>query len=482
MKRSELFFSILLLPVDFFMIASAFTLAFIIREQAGPTFYQIPGREFISTVAITIPIWILFFAVSGLYNLHAERNRIIEIGKIITGVSAGLMILVVLDFLNNEIVFPSKSIPVYAWALAILLVFLGRIGVLLLQRMAFIFGLGVRQILLIGKNEITKELLESINHPERGNMVVGIINGERQGGEMNGVSVLGGLTDVEKIIKKNHIDQIIQTGALLTPDEFMDISNICRREHIDFKFIPTQFGVVASNVEIETVDTIPIITLKRTPLDGWGRVIKRLFDMLLAALALILLSPLFVLIAITVKLLDGGQVFYRHLRITRDSKSFRAIKFRSMKPQFCTGPGYKNKSDRDVFEKVLKDQKLLKEFEKDYKLKSEKDPRLTLIGKWLRRTSLDELPQLINVLKGDMSLVGPRPVIKEELERYGKVQYDLALLRPGLTGLWQVSGRSDLTYNERVKLDLYYVEKWSLWMDIVILLKTVTIFFKKGAY
>jgi undecaprenyl-phosphate galactose phosphotransferase len=198
----------------------------------------------------------------------------------------------------------------------------------------------------------------------------------------------------------------------------------------------------------------------------------------MAGIGLLLLSPVFVLLALIIKLTDGGRVFYRHERIGRHGKKIQVWKFRSMYMQYSTGSGFSGKSDEEVL-KQLGDAKLAAEFKKEQKLKN--DPRVTPVGRFLRKTSLDELPQLINVLRGELSIIGPRPVTAKELGRYGDNAPTFLLIKPGITGLWQVSGRNDIGYSDRVKLDVYYVENWRATLDLRILWRTVgVILFRKG--
>jgi lipopolysaccharide/colanic/teichoic acid biosynthesis glycosyltransferase len=225
---------------------------------------------------------------------------------------------------------------------------------------------------------------------------------------------------------------------------------------------------------------LALLEVIATPLDGWGRVLKRGADVILGLVATIIALPFMLIIAILIKIFDPGPVFYVHERLTRSGKKIGILKFRSMKLKYCTGGEYSGMSDLEVF-KTFNDPKLIEEFKRDQKIKN--DPRISKIGSFLRATSLDELPQLFNVLKGNLSFVGPRPIVEDELSRYGDESGIFLHIKPGLTGLWQVSGRSDLDYADRVKLDIYYIENWSLGLDLAILLKTIPVLlFRKNGY
>jgi lipopolysaccharide/colanic/teichoic acid biosynthesis glycosyltransferase len=227
------------------------------------------------------------------------------------------------------------------------------------------------------------------------------------------------------------------------------------------------------NIEVDLFQSVPMIAVHQTALIGWGQVVKRLMDILVSSILLVLASPFMLLIAIAMKLSDKGPVFFRQTRLTRYNQEFQVYKFRSNKM------AYNGLTPEEAFEKMGKPE-LVKQYREngDY---LEKDPRITPLGRFLRRTSLDELPQFFNVWKGDISLVGPRALIPQELAIYAK-KHTILSVKSGLTGLAQVSGRRNISFDERRKLDLYYVQNWSFWGDLVILAKTVWIvLFHKGA-
>jgi len=225
-----------------------------------------------------------------------------------------------------------------------------------------------------------------------------------------------------------------------------------------------------------------LIEVPATPLEGWGRIFKRILDFCGSLFGIVILSPLLILVSIFIYLDSPGPIIFRHRRLGKDLKPFWLYKFRTMRSEFCDGYGFNQQKAQRKFKDLLDSNKALKdEWSKYQKLKN--DPRVTKLGAFLRKSSIDELPQLFNSLKGDLSLVGPRPIVKNELDKYGQMKHRLALINPGLTGLWQVSGRNDTTYEERVRLDMVYVENWSVWLDLVIILKTImALIFKRGAY
>ena len=226
---------------------------------------------------------------------------------------------------------------------------------------------------------------------------------------------------------------------------------------------------------------MPIIEVKRTPLDGWGRIMKRLFDIIVAAVALVLTSPLTLLSALIIFIQDGAPVIFENERIGESARPFRVYKLRSMWKKDCIGPQF----TKSLKQNIEKEQQLIKEksLKQGPVYKIGDDPRVTPFGRFIRRWSVDELPQFLNVLRGDMSIVGPRPHQPREVAKYESRHLRVLAIKPGITGMAQISGRSDLDFEDEVRLDVWYIENWSLWLDVYILLKTpFVVLANKGAY
>ncbi|HSX48033.1 MAG TPA: sugar transferase [Candidatus Nanoarchaeia archaeon] len=483
-KRSELFFNVLLLPIDFIAVVGGFVLAYIIRVKIEnkPVSHPLGALAFLKLLLLVVPIWILIFALSGLYNLSGLRGRLDELGKVFVAVSGGTMFLILIDFASKQPLFPAKAIPFYGYGLSLVLVLLGRQIVRAIQRGLFNFGVGVHQAVLVGSGPVAQQVAEGLRTGRSGYRLIALI--EKAKNASKRVPGLPTYTSLDEFIAHNkgrHVDEIIQADAGFDPDEILEMVNYASNHHLTYRFVPNQFGIFAVNSSVSNVAGLPMIELKHTPLEGWGRIVKRTFDILGALVGLIVFSPVFLLVAIASKIVDPGPVLYRHKRLSRVGKTIFIYKFRSMYLKYCTGPGYSGKTDAEVLADDLGRPELATEFAKEQKLND--DPRVHSLGRFLRKTSLDELPQFLNVLRGDLSLVGPRPIIEAELERYGTGQSAFLALKPGLTGLWQISGRSDLGYEERVKLDIYYIENWSLFLDIKILVKTaLSVLGGRGAY
>jgi exopolysaccharide biosynthesis polyprenyl glycosylphosphotransferase len=483
-KRSELFFSVILVPLDFLALLSAFVAAYIIRVKIEdkPVAHPIPALDFLQVTLIVLPVWILIFALSGLYSQSSLRGRWNEVGKVFIAVSGGVMFTILLDFLRPVSLFPSKAVPIYAYGLGLLFVLLSRTTVRGIQRRLFNFGIGVHNAVIIGSGEIAQRIAADFAVPTSGYRLLGCVDIARGAAKrLPGVPIYASITEASDAIGVQIIDEIVQADSGLSQEEVLGLVNFAANWHITYRFVPNQFGLYALNSTLGSLAGIPMIEIRLTPLEGWGRIAKRVFDVIGATVSIVLLSPILLLTALLVKIDDpSGPIVYRHRRLSRNGKEVYVYKFRTMMWKYSDGKDRPHKTAADTF-RAMGREDLIREFMKLQKL--DNDPRVSAIGRWLRKTSLDELPQLFNILRGDMSMVGPRPIIPAELKRYGKHSASFLALKPGATGLWVISGRSDLAYDDRVKLDIYYVENWSLLLDLKIILKTAaTVLRRKGAY
>lgn len=483
-KPSEFFFSVILVPLDFVALLSAFVVAYTIRVkfEGKPVAHSIPPLEFLQIVIILLPIWILIFALSGLYAQSSLRGRWSELGKVFVAVSGGVMFTILLDFLQPTSIFPSKAVPVYAYALGLVFVMAYRLIVRALQRALFNFGVGVHNALIIGSGEIAREIRKGLADPSSGYRLLGCVDTAKNAGKrMPGLPIYQSFEEALQMIGKTQLDEIIQADSGLRQDEVMQLVSYATNNHLAYRFVPNQFGLYAINSSLASIAGVPMIEIQLTPLEGWGRIAKRAFDLVGAGVLIIILSPLLLLLAILVKIKEpDGPILFRHKRLSRNGEDIYVIKFRTMLWRYCDGPGRQYKNAIETF-KAMGREDLIQEFEKNQKV--ENDPRVSRFGRLLRKTSLDELPQLFNVLKGDLSMVGPRPILPAELQHYGTHSAGLLALKPGITGLWQISGRNSISYDDRVKLDIYYVENWSLLLDLRIIFKTIaSVLTGRGAY
>lgn len=467
-KRSELIFSLVLVPIDYFMMILGFVAAYFYRLGSDkPLAYNIGGMVYLRYLVILLPLWVLIFAMLGLYSLGSTRRRIDEVVKVFIASACGVMALIVLDFFNPQPLFPSKSILIYGFIATFVLITTARLIVSAIQRILFHYGVGVHQTLILAPAKLVTSLGRDLGPGYH------VLNGSLT--DFNARTAHP--DDVLRVHGRHHIDEIIHMHANSTEDARW--LGFCQQNNIAYRFIPSIMGLYGTNVQTSLHGGVPVLELRTTPLEGWGRIVKRIVDFITSLLSLLILSPLFAVLAIVIKLTDPGPVFYAHQRLSRTGKKINVYKFRSMKAKYSTGGKYATKTTEEALAQ-FNDPDLLEEFKKNQKVKN--DPRVSWVGAFLRKTSLDELPQLVNILKGDLSLVGPRPIVESELDRYGELGGKFLAIKPGLTGLWQVSGRNDIGYKERVELDIYYVENWSLWLDITILWRTLGVVVRGRGY
>lgn len=330
-------------------------------------------------------------------------------------------------------------------------------------------------VIILGTGELAQVIYDKIaEHPFTTYKILGFLDYKDENRIVNDEKIIGKFKNFDEIIRKMNIEEVIIAIPNLTKEELSHVINKLERTVRKIKYVPDLYGLISFSNKINDLDGVLTITASQELLNPLNLVIKRIFDIALSIVGLILLSPVFLIIAILIKKEDKGPVFFKHKRIGKDLKEFEMYKFRTMYPD----------AEKRLEELLEKDEKIREEWFKHFKLKD--DPRITKIGKILRKTSLDELPQLINVLKGDMSLIGPRPVVKKEVELYygEDIAKEVFSIKPGITGMWQANGRSDVEdYSERIALDLYYLRNWSLELDFIIFLKTIKIVIdKKGAY
>ena len=296
--------------------------------------------------------------------------------------------------------------------------------------------------------------------------------------EFEGVPVVADLSGLTEAIRETGANEVIITDPTLSGDMLFEVMmRVGRRRGVEFRVAPSLFNCLPRKTEVDQIGVLPVITLFREPLGQGARLVKRAFDVTVAAFALVLLSPLWVVMALLIKLDSKGPVLYRQERVGMDGRIFLFLKFRTMRTDAD------DRAHREYQRRYIEgrpDTNLGDSLRPVYKLHD--DPRVTRTGRWLRRTSLDELPQLLNVLRGDMSVVGPRPPIPYEVEAYALWHRKRLDMKPGMTGLWQVSGRNRLSFDEMVRLDLFYIENWSLWLDLKIMLRTLPVLLRGEAY
>lgn len=322
-----------------------------------------------------------------------------------------------------------------------------------------------KNVIIVGAGKVGRSLYSYLTSSKsKGYQVIGFVDDNKKD-----IGVKGNLSDIEAIIEKYEVDEVIVT----IPSERTYIYSLLKKiqkHKVNIKIIPELYNLVSTKVGLDQISLYPFVEVKSIRMDGWHGLMKRIVDITLSSIGMLSLLPVFISLWCAVKINSPGPAIFKQTRIGRNGQKFYIYKFRSMVI--------------DAEKKLKENPELYKLYiESNYKLEPEQDPRITKLGRFLRRTSLDELPQLFNVLKGDMSLVGPRPVIHEELQEYEQLIFDFLSVKPGITGYWQVSGRSDAGYPERVDIELYYVYNQSLALDFKIMVKTIsTVLKREGAY
>ncbi len=478
MKKAELIFNLISVPFDAISLLLASLASFYLRKHTidfvGPIVYNLELTEFMLFVYEIIPVLLIIFALLGLYNLTGTRKFVREFGKIIIGVSLGLLLLVILFFFDQSI-FPSRFIILVTWILGIIFVMSGRLILRFIQVELFKKGIGLHKLAVIrGRTSESLAVEAMYKNPENGYEVTSEMEFSEEG-----------MLRLEKLYFNNKLDEILQANASLNDEQNLRLVQFARDKGLKFSFVPNLFEVQSNIIETSDLNGIPVISLKNTPLDGWGKVAKRILDILASFVCLVLTSPLFVIVSLAIKFGSPGKVIYSAPRGGR-GKNFSCYKFRSMYSHLSVGEEYGG----EEAEKIRKElwQKNDRGGADGPFLKIKGDPRVTRIGRFLRKTKLDEIPQFWNVFVGDMSMVGPRAHVLDEVERYRSRYPRMFSIKPGIFGLSQTAQMSwpDLPFEEEIKLNISYIENWSLWLDMKILGKSFWLLFfgpkAKGDY
>ncbi|MFZ5982455.1 MAG: sugar transferase [Patescibacteria group bacterium] len=467
MKRSELFFSAIQVPVDFAMIVLASLTAFAIRNipevlALKPKLYEYPFESYLKITLVVAFLFLIIYALEGLYDIRSTRKFWKEFLRVFSATSIALVIIIVAIFLKREW-FSSRFVILSGWVFAVTYVVLARYLIQLLQKWLLRKkSIGVHRVLLIGTNGKIKQIAKLIKKDKNlGYKVVAEVDNAH-------------LKEIRLIKEQRGIDEIILCEPSIPDDEQEKLVDFCAINNIVFKYIPTTLQT--SKLQMGVLAGEPIIEIKNTPLDGWGRIAKRIFDIFFSIIGIIIASPIMLITAIASKLDSRGPLIYKNERIGADGKKFFVYKFRYLKWEYSISKDNPNLEEALKFEKDLIAKQSIRKGPL-YKIK--RDPRKTRVGHYIEKYSIDELPQLFNVLFGSMSLVGPRPHQKREVEKYMDYHRRLLTIKPGVTGMAQVSGRSDLDFEDEYRLDLYYIENWSLLLDVQICLKTVGVLFRK---
>ena len=471
--RNTKFYSLILIIADAFTLLAAFTIAYVIRVKFDPRVLvsEINPYDYLYSALIVIPFWLLIFASLGLYQSNIYNRRLVEWGKVAVGSFVGILIVIGWEYVSGQPFFPARLAAAYALVGSFVLIIFVRELVRLARTLMFRFGRGVSRVLVIGNSDATRDIAYNLAETSKsGYAIVALAGPKKVVPPGLDIQNFASVDTALKKIRDLRITTIIQTDLYDSAERNQRILSAAQINHIQYNFIPGEAEFYTGKNTVDVFLGYPMITVSQTPLIGWGAVAKRIFDTFVSLLLIIILSPVFLLIIVLQKILNPGPVFYISKRLSQFSKPIKLIKFRSMSAKYG-----KRDAAEEFMEMGRKD--LALEYRQNRKV--ENDPRITPFGKFLRATSLDELPQFFNVLRGDLSLVGPRPILPQEVSFSHSKTALLHSVKSGVTGLWQVSGRSNLSFDERIELETFYAQNWSFWLDLKILFKTLAVVVRK---
>ncbi len=476
MPRASWKLLLLQIGIDAALINLAIWLAWFIRYElewapgtTGEGFFYHPYNAYIPLAIVLTVLTIGIFRFEGLYAPRRARPFSDELYTLLNGATTAILLIMAITFFWRPLVF-SRALYVYAALLIVVFLTIERLAQRLVYARLRQRGIGVDRVLIVGAGEAGRALMRNIvAQPELAYQVVGFVDDdpEKNQSDIGRFKALGDTNQLPRLLKELAVNEVIVSLPWTAREKIIRIMNLCQRYNVTAKIVPDLFQLSLSRVAIDDVGGIPLIAIREPQMGMVDAIIKRSMDLFFGLLLFLVSAIPMLLIAILIKLDSPGPILFKQKRLGRFGQEFIAYKFRSMR------------------EGAHEEQAALTELNEAtgplFKIRD--DPRRTRVGRWIRRMSLDELPQLFNVLRGEMSMVGPRPPMPNEVEQYQEWHKRRLDVRPGITGLAQVSGRSDLTFDETAMLDIYYIENWSPWVDIGIILKTIpTVLLARGAY
>ena len=461
-----------LITADLLALTSAFVLAEVRFGLDGAASGHLKLLAESSTFAAALPCWVLVTQWTGLYDRdehHPNCSTVDELLAVLEVVTVGTWLFYVAARATG-LAEPTFEKLVSFWLLATGLVAVGRVAG---RAIAHARSSCLERAVIVGAGYVGQLLARKLkNHPEYGIELVGFVDGAagRPAQSIAGVPRLGDLASLPTVVQETQAERVLIAYSMVPDDELLPLVRQLRKRDVRIDIVPRFFELIGPGAVVHDLEGLLLMGVPPARSAGGSARLKRVLDIVTSGLALVAVTPLLAVIAVAIRLETTGPIFYRHRRIGRNGRSFDLFKFRTMYAEHCRGANYGGEAAERAFEQLMQDASRKEEFARTFKLSA--DPRVTRVGRVLRRWSLDELPQLVNAFRGDISLVGPRPVTLDELERYGE-DVDLLLgVRPGITGYWQINGRSNTNYVERVRLDLAYLRDQSLALDLKILAKT----------
>lgn len=474
-----------IIATDGFLAFLCFALAFSIRE-GGDVFSKTAfawSKEFVpyaGVVFFTIPVRILMLSYQRVYRFQGAFSYIAEFIKIFKAVSIGSLLMIAFTFLfRGGFAFRdfsySRGIFAVDFLLALVVFSAFHLALRFIQALVRKRDINLIPTLIVGTNAEAEQTIRKLDERrDLGYRVIGIVesNGEKAENWTPDLDakLAGTFDDLPEIIRELEIQEVIITDNNIPSEKlFETMMQVGRNRKVEFRLAPSLFNFLPQKTSVEQIGVLPMVRLFREPLSDVERLIKRLSDLIISSIVVIVFSPVWLIIAVLIKMDSNGSVLFKQERVGMDGRKFLCLKFRTMMTDADEN------LHRQAYSKNIEglDDANAGDDHQPVFGKVKNDPRVTRIGRFLRRTSFDELPQFLNVFRGEMSVVGARPPIPYEVEEYELWHRKRLDMKPGITGLWQVSGRNRLTFNEMVKIDLFYIENWSLWLDLKIILLTL---------
>ncbi|MEZ4516173.1 MAG: sugar transferase [Chloroflexota bacterium] len=473
-RRQWLFYIASLIVNDVVMTALAFLLAVWVRYNVSLPFFNLQATPTVPSWGVIIlglvPLWLIIFAFQGVYQKRNLLGGLQEYSGVFRATSFGMLVIVIFGFLQ-PLSTPARGWVLLAWVFAFTFIVTGRFT---LRRVIYTLrrrGYFLSAALIVGSNTEAQLLAEQLLHwPTSGLAVLGFVGLDpvTEDSLDNELPIIGTLPDLERLVTDLDVEEIILATSALSQEQILDVfKTFGVRDGVNLRLSTGLFEIITTGIDVKEIASVPLVRVNQARLTGLDWLMKSVMDVIMSIGILVLAAPILLLISAMIKLDSPGPVIYRRRVVGIRGRPFDAFKFRTMAV------------DGDAI--LAASPQLQAELEATHKLKE--DPRVTRVGQFLRKTSLDELPQFVNVLRREMSVVGPRMIAPEELSMYDKWDINLLTVPPGITGLWQVSGRSDLSYEQRVQLDMRYIRNWSILLDTQILLRTVVVVLEgRGAY
>lgn len=466
-------FGIILLISDGLNVALALRFAYLIRFELPLSIFDPQALTSIDyyegLILLVIPTWLLIFLFRGLYKRNNLLGGVQEYHLLFEANTLAMIIIIAVGFFEPRFIFARGWILI-AWFSAFFFTAMGRF---LLRRVAYFlrtYGYFLSNAVIVGYNQESAEMAQQLNDVRYSglNLLGFVISSENKIELDKKIKVLGDFNQLGDVIEQHHIDEVILTSSALSREDLLDVfEKFGTSDKVKLRISSGLYEIITTGLSVREFAWVPLVEVNKVRLTGSEQFLKTALDYGLSIPILLLISPLLLLISIAIKVDSRGPVIHRRRVLGVNGKEFDAFKFRTM---VVDGDAVLDRYPEKKAELV-----------QYHKIKD--DPRITRVGRFLRKTSLDELPQLFNVLRNEMSLVGPRMITAPELVEYKKWGINLLTVKPGITGKWQVSGRSDISYQERVRYDMYYIRNWNIWMDIQLIIQTIpAVLSKRGAY